>query len=82
MEGRYKVSFEVEGDSIGDDAPLDEDNIKEVIMFDFDSSSSRYYGHMVYSRVSNLKVEKMKGGAHNGTTKEKSEGGSEGRSCC
>lgn len=80
---KYKVSFEVEGDDIVDDMPLTKDNLEDAIMSSFDVSGAYGRGGP-YSSVSNLKVEeiKMKGGAHNGTIEEKSEGGSEGRSCC
>ncbi len=73
MGSKYKVSFEVEGDYLGDDTPLDEDGIEEAIMFDFDSSSASYYGNRsIDTTVSDLKIEEMKGGAHNGTVEEES----------
>lgn len=56
MSRKYEVSFEIEGEDISDDMPLTKDNIRELIMFEFDNAKSSYY-HRVYSSVLNLVVE-------------------------
>ena len=56
---KYKVCFEIEGDEITDDMPLNKGNLRLSILATHDSSRMSYMNR-IYSNVSKLQIKKIK----------------------
>ena len=59
MIKKYKVCFEISGEEITDDMPLNKENLRESILASHDSAKMSYYNR-IYSKVSKLQITKIK----------------------
>ena len=58
---KYKVSFEIEGDTMCDNVFLTKGNLKEFLLSYLDARKQGYYDNRdLDCRVSNIKIDKVK----------------------
>lgn len=56
---RYAVSFVIEGDNLGDDYPLTEENLREFLLKNHDFRHEYQGNDEMDTKVSSLKIEQL-----------------------
>jgi len=57
---KYKVSFYIEGEYLGDDTPLNKENLKQQLMMLDVSKGSSYFGNRsIDTSIVNLSIERV-----------------------
>ncbi len=60
-ELKLHVEFDIEGDMLTDDVPLDVDTLSDAIMVEFDKDRNKGTAYRnIYSAVTNLEVTEVK----------------------